>query len=99
MQLVRHGPEHLASYVAALERGCSSDNERGVGPALTHHVHMTASNPSMQRLGARHARRLTNRWSQLRKASRAGLLAVPMSSFHMTSTLNSSAELAPASGG
>ena len=29
MQLVRPGPEHLASYVAALERGWS-DNERGV---------------------------------------------------------------------
>src|SRR5438552_13653336 len=30
MQLVRPGPEHLASYVAALERGWSPDNERGV---------------------------------------------------------------------
>ena len=30
MQLVRPGPEHLASYVAALERGWSADNERGV---------------------------------------------------------------------
>ena len=30
MQLVRPGPEHLASYVAALERGWSYDNERGV---------------------------------------------------------------------
>jgi len=29
MQLVRPGPEHLASYVAALERGWSYDNERG----------------------------------------------------------------------
>jgi predicted acetyltransferase len=29
MQLVRPGPEHLASYVAALERGWSADNERG----------------------------------------------------------------------
>jgi predicted acetyltransferase len=33
MQLVRPGPEHLASYVAALERGWSADNERGVGAA------------------------------------------------------------------
>jgi predicted acetyltransferase len=32
MQLVRPGPEHLASYVAALERGWS-DHERGVGAA------------------------------------------------------------------
>src|SRR5437762_8951619 len=30
MQLVRPGPEHLASYVAALERGWSADNERGL---------------------------------------------------------------------
>jgi predicted acetyltransferase len=30
MQLVRPGPEHLAGYVAALERGWSADNERGV---------------------------------------------------------------------
>src|SRR6476659_4881770 len=30
MQLVRPGPEHLANYVAALERGWSADNERGV---------------------------------------------------------------------
>src|SRR6476620_2289736 len=30
MQLVRPGPEHLAHYVAALERGWSADNERGV---------------------------------------------------------------------
>ena len=30
MQLVRPGPEHIASYVAALERGWSADNERGV---------------------------------------------------------------------
>ena len=30
MQLVRPGPEHLASYVAALERGWTADNERGV---------------------------------------------------------------------
>jgi predicted acetyltransferase len=30
MQLVRPGPEHLASYIAALERGWSADNERGV---------------------------------------------------------------------
>jgi len=29
MQLVRPGPEHLASYVASLERGWSADNERG----------------------------------------------------------------------
>ena len=33
MQLVRPGPEHLASYVAALERGWSVDNERGVEAA------------------------------------------------------------------
>jgi predicted acetyltransferase len=33
MQLVRPGPEHLASYVAALERGWSADNERGVDAA------------------------------------------------------------------
>ena len=33
MQLVRPGPEHLASYVAALERGWSADNERGVEAA------------------------------------------------------------------
>jgi predicted acetyltransferase len=33
MQLVRPGPEHLASYVAALERGWSPDNERGVEAA------------------------------------------------------------------
>jgi hypothetical protein len=32
MQLVRPGPEHLASYVAALELGWS-DNERGVEAA------------------------------------------------------------------
>lgn len=32
MQLVRPGPEHLASYVAALERGWSAD-ERGVEAA------------------------------------------------------------------
>ena len=30
MHLVRPGPEHLASYVAALERGWSADNERGI---------------------------------------------------------------------
>jgi predicted acetyltransferase len=30
MQLVRPGPEHLASYVAALERGWSYDSERGI---------------------------------------------------------------------
>jgi len=30
MQLVRPGLEHLASYVAALERGWSYDNERGL---------------------------------------------------------------------
>jgi predicted acetyltransferase len=30
MQLVRPGPEHLGSYVAALEREWSADNERGV---------------------------------------------------------------------
>jgi len=33
MQLVRPGPEHLASYVAALERGWSADNERGLDAA------------------------------------------------------------------
>ena len=33
MQLVRPGPEYLASYVAALERGWSADNERGVEAA------------------------------------------------------------------
>ena len=33
MQLVRPGPEHLAGYVAALERGWSADNERGVEAA------------------------------------------------------------------
>ena len=33
MQLVRPGPEHLPSYVAALERGWSADNERGVEAA------------------------------------------------------------------
>ena len=33
MQLVRPGPEHLTSYVAALERGWSADNERGVEAA------------------------------------------------------------------
>jgi predicted acetyltransferase len=33
MHLVRPGPEHLASYVAALERGWSADNERGVEAA------------------------------------------------------------------
>ena len=33
MQLVRPGPEHLASYIAALERGWSPDNERGVEAA------------------------------------------------------------------
>ena len=33
MQLVRPGPEHLASYVAVLERGWSADNERGVEAA------------------------------------------------------------------
>jgi predicted acetyltransferase len=30
MHLVRPGPEYLASYVAALERGWSPDNERGL---------------------------------------------------------------------
>jgi predicted acetyltransferase len=30
MQLVRPGPEHLASYIAALERGWSADHERGI---------------------------------------------------------------------
>jgi predicted acetyltransferase len=30
MQLMRPGPEHLASYVAALERGWFADNERGI---------------------------------------------------------------------
>jgi hypothetical protein len=30
MDLVRPGPEYLASYVAALERGWSADNERGL---------------------------------------------------------------------
>ena len=33
MQLVRPGFEHLASYVAALDRGWSADNERGVDAA------------------------------------------------------------------
>ena len=33
MQLVRPGSQHLASYVAALERGWSADNERGVEAA------------------------------------------------------------------
>jgi len=33
MQLVRPGPEHLASYVAALERRWSADSERGVEAA------------------------------------------------------------------
>src|SRR4026207_993209 len=33
MHLVRPGPEHLASYVAALELGWSPDNERGVEAA------------------------------------------------------------------
>src|SRR5437763_10902181 len=33
MQLVRSGPEHLASYIAALERGWSPDRERGVEAA------------------------------------------------------------------
>jgi predicted acetyltransferase len=33
MQLVRPGPEHLASYVGALERGWSVDNERGIEAA------------------------------------------------------------------
>ena len=33
MQLVRPGPEHLAGYIAALERGWSADNERGVEAA------------------------------------------------------------------
>ena len=33
MHLVRPGPEYLASYVAALERGWSPDNERGVEAA------------------------------------------------------------------
>src|SRR5437762_4105252 len=33
MQLVRPGPEHLASYVAALERGWSADDERAVEAA------------------------------------------------------------------
>jgi len=33
MQLVRPGPEHLASYIAALEHGWSPDNERGVEAA------------------------------------------------------------------
>ncbi len=30
MRLVRPGPEHLSGYVAALERGWSPDNERGI---------------------------------------------------------------------
>src|SRR5437899_11577094 len=33
MLLVRPGPEHLASYIAALERRWSADNERGVEAA------------------------------------------------------------------
>lgn len=33
MQLVRPAPEHLAGYIAALERGWSYDNERGVAAA------------------------------------------------------------------
>jgi hypothetical protein len=33
MQLVHLGPEHLAGYVAALERGWSADNERGIEAA------------------------------------------------------------------
>ena len=33
MQLVCPGPEHLASYVAALKSGWSADNERGVEAA------------------------------------------------------------------
>jgi predicted acetyltransferase len=33
MQLVRPAPEHLTGYVAALERGWSADNERGVEAA------------------------------------------------------------------
>jgi predicted acetyltransferase len=34
MQLVRPASEHLTSYVAALERGWSADNERGVAAAM-----------------------------------------------------------------
>ena len=34
MHLVRPGPEYLASYVAALERGWSADNERGLEATL-----------------------------------------------------------------
>jgi predicted acetyltransferase len=33
MQLVRPAAEHLGSYIAALERGWSADNERGVDAA------------------------------------------------------------------
>src|SRR5437868_1679468 len=45
MQLVRPGPEHLASYVAALERGWSADNERGVEAAREElsHIHADAA--------------------------------------------------------
>lgn len=44
MQLVRPGPEHLASYVAALERGWS-DNERGIEAAREElaHIHADAA--------------------------------------------------------
>ena len=42
MQLVRPGPEHLASYVAALERGWSHDNVRGVEAAREELAHIQA---------------------------------------------------------
>ncbi len=52
MHLVRPGPEHLAGYRAALERGWSADNERGVDAAREElsriHADATAFLASMQ---------------------------------------------------
>jgi len=40
MNLVRPAPEHLSSYVAALERGWSADNIRGAAGALEDLAHV-----------------------------------------------------------
>ena len=53
---------------------------------------MTASNPSIPRLGAWHASRLTNRWSQ-------PLAAVMSTFFDFMKQFSMFATLAPASGG
>jgi hypothetical protein len=59
---------------------------------------MTVSNPSIPRLRAWHASRLTKRSSQLRNTSRAGSLAVAMRTFDFMKQFAMFAALAAVSG-